>query len=409
MNIREAVIWAYRLILNREPGDQELEDRAAAFSTPQALRRSLRTSREYASLLDRAGEVFQPRLAVDWREGVLWAFRLLLRREPSEEELRANLIENDTVNGLRLRIVTTREFEVGSPGGTPIADFAIINAFAPFPKVEPVADGYRDIFGSMTRVRYLDPSLAHLAGYVYRGVPRDSEPGLHGTSEWVGTLRSVLEASGSFTAMELGAGWAPWLVASQTAARARGIDRIDLTGVEGSADHHSFMIDNFRYNGLDPAGHHLHHAVAGAEDGTAVFPKLHAAPEDYGASAVFDDSERAAAALRGDLEEIPSLSLKTLIGDKPRVDLVHIDIQGHEEPVIASGIDVLNARVRRLVIGTHSRTIEGQLFDLLHANGWTCESEVPCMISPTMDGGRALARDGEQVWRNDRLAGVIGA
>lgn len=409
MNIREGVIWAYRLILNREPGDQELETRVATFSDPQALRRSLRTAREYASLLDRAGEVIQPRFAVDWREGVLWAFRLLLRREPSEEELHANLIDNDTVNGLRLRILTTREFEVGSPGGTPMTDFAIINAFAPFPKVEPVADGYRDIFGSITRVRYLDPNLAHLAGYVYRSVPRESEAGLHGTSEWVGTLRSVLEASGSFTAMELGAGWAPWLIASQAAARGRGIDKIDLTGVEGSADHHSFMIDNFRINGLDPAQHHLHHAVAGAEDGTAIFPKLHAAQEDYGASAVFEDSERAAAALRGDLEEIQSLSLKTLIGSKPRVDLVHIDIQGHEEAVIAAGIDALNTRVRRLVIGTHSRTIEGHLFDLLHANGWVCESEVPCIIWPTMEGGRFLARDGEQVWRNDRLAGAIVA
>ncbi len=409
MNIREGVIWAYRLILNREPSDQELEEGVATFSAPQALRRSLRTSHEYASLLDRAGEVFQPRLAVDWGEGVRWAFRLLLRREPSDGELRANFIENDTVNGLRLRILTTREFEVGSPGGTPMTDFAIINAFAPFPDVAPVADGYRDIFGSITRVRYLDPNLAHLAGYVYRSVPRESEPGLHGTSEWVGTLRSVLEARGSFTAMELGAGWAPWLVASQAAARLRGIDRIDLTGVEGSADHHSFMIDNFRSNGLDPAQHHLHHAVAGAEDGVAVFPKLHAAPEDYGASAVFEDSERAAAALRGDLEEIPSVSLKTLIGGKARVDLVHIDIQGHEEAVIVAGIDVLNARVRRLVLGTHSRTIEGHLIDLLHANGWVCESETPCMLLPTMEGGRYLARDGEQVWRNDRLDGSIAA
>ena len=81
MNIREGVIWAYRLILNREPSDEELKERVAAFTDPQALRRALRTSREYASLLDRAGEAFQPHLAMDWREGVLWAFRLLLRRE----------------------------------------------------------------------------------------------------------------------------------------------------------------------------------------------------------------------------------------------------------------------------------------------------------------------------------------
>lgn len=409
MNIREGVIWAYRLILNREPGDSELEARVAAFTDPQALRRSLRTSREFSTLLDRAGEVFQPRFPIDWKEGVLWAFRLLLRREPREEEFRDNVVDGDTVSALRLRLLTTREFEVGSPGGSPMSDFAIVNAFAPFQTFEPAADGYRDIFGAITRVRYLDRNAQHLAGYRYRSVPRQSEGGLHGTSEWVGTLRSVLEARGSFTVMELGAGWGPWLVASQAAARQRGIAKIDLTGVEGSAEHYGFMLDNFRNNGLDPAEHHLHHAVVGAEDGIAAFPKLRAAQEDYGASAVFEESERATAALRGDLEEIPSLSLKTLIGDRPRVDLVHIDIQGHEESVIAAAIGVLDERVRRLVIGTHSRTIEGHLFDLLHAHGWVCESEVPCVLWPTMDGGRYLAADGEQVWRNDRLEGRIAA
>ena len=117
MNIREGVIWAYRLILNREPRDDELETQVAAFTDPQALRRSLRTSREFGTLLDRAGEVFQARFPIDWREGVLWAFRLLLRREPSEEELRAHLVDQDKVSALRLRLLTTREFEVGSPGG----------------------------------------------------------------------------------------------------------------------------------------------------------------------------------------------------------------------------------------------------------------------------------------------------
>lgn len=409
MNITEGVIWAYRLILNREPSDDELAARVAAFSDPQALRRSLRTTREFALLLDRAGRLFEPRLPVDWREGVLWAYRLLLRREPSEAELTANLIEGDTVNGVRLRLVTTREFEVGSPGGGPITDFAIINAFAPFPTVEPVAGAFQDVFGAITRVKYLDTGWSHMAGYVYRGIPREREGGLHGTSEWVGTLRSILEAKGKLTVMELGAGWAPWLIASNKIASLRGIQEVDLTGVEGSAEHHGFMIDNFEANGVDPKQHSLHHAVVGAEDGIASFPKLHVGSDDYGANAVFDDAERGAAALRGDLEEIRCLSLKTLMDGKDRVDLVHIDIQGHEEGVIAAGIDVLNAKARRLVIGTHSRTIEGHLFDLLHANGWVCESELPCVMRPTMEGGQFLYVDGEQVWRNHRLDGSIAA
>jgi FkbM family methyltransferase len=408
MDIRQGVIWAYRLILNREPTDRELVDRVADFTDAQGLRRRLRTSREWSSLLDRAGEPFEPGLPVDWREGVLWAFRLLLRREPSEAELQHHLRDDDTVNALRLRLLTTREFEVHSPGSTAMTDFAIINAFAPFPRGESVADAFRDIFGSITRVRYLDRGWHSLAGYVYAGVPRDREGGLHGTSEWVGTLRSVLEAKGKFTAMELGAGWGPWLIASQNAARSKGIEAIDLTGVEGATEHHGFMLDNFRNNGVDPAAHSLHHAVVGAEDGIASFPKLHVAEDDYGANAVFADGERDAAAMRGELEEIRCISLNTLMADKDRVDLIHIDIQGHEEPVLRAGMDILNAKARRLVIGTHSRAIEGHLFDLLHDNGWVCESEVPCVLRPTMDGNRVLFVDGEQVWRNDRLDGTIG-
>jgi FkbM family methyltransferase len=407
MNIREGVIWAYRLILNREPRQDELEAQTASFTDAQALRRSLRTSREFALLLDNAGLVFEPHLPVDWREGVLWAYRLLLRREPSEAELAANLVDNDSVNALRLRLVTTREFEVNSPGGGPIIDFAIVNAFAPFPKVEPAEGAFRDVFGATTRVAYLDRGWSHMAGYVYRGIPRQREGGLHGTSEWVGTLRSILEARDKLTVMELGAGWGPWLIAAHRIASLRGIKKIDLTGVEGSAEHHGFMLDNFQVNGVSPKEHQLHHAVIGAQDGVASFPKLHVGSDDYGANAVFEDAERGAAALRGDLEEIRCLSLNTLMAGKDRVDLLHIDIQGHEEAVIAAGIDVLNAKARRLVIGTHSRTIEGHLFDLLHANGWVCESELPCVMRPTMDGKQFLYVDGEQVWRNDRLDGLI--
>jgi FkbM family methyltransferase len=415
MNLHEGVIWAYRIILNREPSDRELAGRVAAYSDPQGLRRALRTTREWELLLDRAGELFEPNRPVDWKEGVLWAFRLLLRREPSPAELKRHLVKNDTVNNLRLRLLGTREFEVGSPGSTAMIDFAVVNAFAPLPASEPIEGAFRDMLGAITKVRYLGAGWHDRAGYVFRSVPRTREYSLHGTSEWIGTLRSVLEAGKSFTAIELGAGWGPWLIASRQAALARGIKdkAIDLVGVEGSADHHAFMLDNFRSNGLDPAKYSLHHAVAGAQDGVASFPKLNAAEDDYGAFASFGEDkigvDRMTAAQHGQLEEIPCISLATLMADKKRVDLLHIDIQGHEEEVLRAGIEVLNAKARRVVVGTHSRTIEGHLFDLFHANGWVCESEVVCELKPLMDGTRTLWVDGEQVWRNDRLSGAIHA
>ncbi|MFP5455561.1 FkbM family methyltransferase [Rhizorhabdus sp.] len=415
MNLQEGVIWAYRLILNREATEEEIANHVAGWTSAQDLRRALRRSREWTILMDRAGKPFQERHPVDWHEGVLWAFRLLLRREPSAEEAERHLVHNDSVNALRLRLLATREFEVGSSGSMAMLDFAIVNAFAPFPDLEPVEGAFRDMLGAITRVAYLGQGWHGRAGYVFRSVPRDREPSLHGTSEWVGTLRSVLEARDRFTAVELGAGWGPWLIASRQAALARGFDdeRIELIGVEGSSDHHAFMLDNFRTNGLDPSRYRLYHAVAGAKDGVASFPKLHAAEDDYGAFAAFGDEavgvDRMTASQHGELEEIPCISLDTLLADHERVDLIHIDIQGHEEDVIRAGMETLNAKARRMVVGTHSRAIEGHLFDLFHANGWVCESEVPCVLRPLMDGTLALYVDGEQVWRNDRLDGAIAA
>ncbi len=404
MNKREGVVWAYRYILNRDPESEEAISAAAAqFSTPLELRRLFRKSKEFQSHMERAGKPFATGDDLDWAAGITWAYRLFRDRDPTEDELASEIARENTVNNVRLRLLLTGEREFRWPGLRPLADFSVVNAFAPFPERAPIVDAFQDILGSVTRVNYLGHAGSPLAGYVYRGVPREAEHGLHGTAEWIGTLRSVLEAGSSFEAVELGAGWAPWLVVCKRAAEHRGIAGVKLTGVEGSEDHYGFMLDNFRTNGLTVEDHSLYHAVVGARDGTAAFPKLNHAHDDYGANAVFNDADRPMAEHRGTLEEIRSISIATLLAGRDRVDLVHIDIQGHEEGVLKAGMEHLNAKVRRMVIGTHSRTIEGHLFDLLHENGWVCEFEVPCVMSRTENGRLHLSVDGEQIWRNDRL------
>ena len=406
MNSREGAIWAYRLLLNREPESEAVIAHFGAMThDPVRLAWALINSFEHQTLLDRAGARFEASLPMDHREGAAWAYRLLLEREPSQDEIDANR-HFGLVNDLRLNMLTSLEYERSHRRLDLLRDFAVVNAFAPFPDRSPVADSFVDFVGTATRVRYLDGSLQWRAGLVEDSVPRPSAPSLHGTAEWVGGLRSVLEARDSLTVIELGAGWAPWLVAMHHAARLRGIERFDLTGVEGSADHAAFMRDHFISNGLDPDAHRLLHAVVGAEDGEAHFPRLHVAADDYGANAVFDPSEGEAALTRGELETVRCIALNTLLADKTRVDLLHIDIQGHEVVVIESALDALNARVRRMVVGTHSRAIEGRMFEIMSANGWSCEAEIACRMRGIPGGtGVYLAVDGEQVWRNDRLAG----
>ena len=57
----------------------------------------------------------------------------------------------------------------------------------------------------------------------------------------------------------------------------------------------------------------------------------------------------------------------------PLVDLMDIDIQGAENVVIHPAMEMLNARVKRLHIGTHSPDIHSGLWELFFANEWICE------------------------------------
>jgi hypothetical protein len=58
----------------------------------------------------------------------------------------------------------------------------------------------------------------------------------HGeTLEWIGTLKTALEASDTYRMVELGAGWAPWTAITGRPARMRGIEDICLRAVEGHA------------------------------------------------------------------------------------------------------------------------------------------------------------------------------
>ena len=171
-------------------------------------------------------------------------------------------------------------------------------------------------------------------------------------------------------------GWAPWLVTCAVAAKRRGIEEVRLIGVEGSEEHLQFAEQHLRDNGLDPDAHVLMHAVVDCSDGIARFPRLADARADYGAHAVFD-----AASVQPDgWIETKSVTIATLLEDEPIVDLLHCDIQGAEADVVAQSILLLGQRVRRLIIGTHSRQIEARLFTSLGEAGWILEHEQPCLI-----------------------------
>ncbi len=90
-----------------------------------------------------------------------------------------------------------------------------------------------------------------------------------------------------------------------------------------------------------------------------VGPYIIARRYNYGSEADYQPSGAAV-----EMEQVPSISLQTLLADLPVVDILHCDIQGMEAEVFRAGQAVVDARVRRVVIGTHSRKVEAELLDI---------------------------------------------
>jgi hypothetical protein len=101
----------------------------------------------------------------------------------------------------------------------------------------------------------------------------------------------------------------------------------------------------------------------------------------------------------GGYEELPVIALQDIIGGHARIDLLHIDIQGDETDLIEGTLDLLREKVAYIVIGTHSREIEGRLMKALFDSGWALEIERPCIFT-LQDGRPRTTVDGLQGWRN---------
>jgi hypothetical protein len=64
----------------------------------------------------------------------------------------------------------------------------------------------------------------------------------------------------------------------------------------------------------------------------------------------------------------------------------------------------LNAKAKRLHIGTHGKEIEDQLRELLSAQGWDCKFQYPeCSTSDTPWGAISF-ENGVQSWVNPRFS-----
>lgn len=285
---------------------------------------------------------------------------------------------------------------------------ADLEVFQPFDiKPQPQPGFVTDFHGGRTRIALLWDGVQHLDGSV---LPLPIPADYHAeTIEWVGTLRSVLEARGSYAAMEVGAGMGPWLVAAGVAARLHGLAPIHLAGIEADPARFAAMRENLADNGFDPDAQLLIQGAVGVAAGVAHWPVRADTRNDAGLRPLRDGVVEDAAYYDGDAGrtmEVKVHALADLLAREPLWDLLHVDIQGGEAELCAAAIDALTNHVRRLVVATHSRVLDGAVMATMRGAGWRLEAEKPTRFIPQDDVAsleRMTTHDGTQVWRNPRL------
>jgi hypothetical protein len=190
LDLRDGVIWATRLFLDREPTESDIASLVAGCSI-DTMRRVFVDSVEYTSWLaaERANRI-PPAADIDRCEGLKWAFRLLLGREL--DDTTADQMKDcvKTVSDIRDTVIFSNEFRLrAEPGFVDLISYAAIGRFAPF-ATEPAAPGsFRDFIGTTTRCSFLPPQYLTLSGTVQHPPMAPYSPVLHGAPEWVATLR----------------------------------------------------------------------------------------------------------------------------------------------------------------------------------------------------------------------------
>lgn len=295
-----------------------------------------------------------------------------------------------------------------------MAERKVHPVFHHFERFHDEVDGifHYDYLGIRTDPKFwrnmnIKPRGRHLVGYPMVGEQY---------FEWVFVAQTAWECrkQDSFSMVELGAGYGPWLLRAYRGFRQFSERPVRLIGVEGDVSHYQWMREHFANNGLDPEEHRLVHACVSDTEGITAFMDSENPDADYGSRGLREEGAQDAFAheepgkiFRGQdgrqYRTIQSVTLDGLIQDLDRVDLVHMDIEGHEFIVVSHAIKALNEKAARLLIGTHSPEIEKDLRKLLHAEGWTSIYDFDQAESVETEWGPIRFRNGCQAWVNPHL------
>ena len=296
-----------------------------------------------------------------------------------------------------------------------------------------------DWAGIRTRIPMLPWAPPELAGTRTDALPIPDDTYRSEDVEYASLAQALNTASSTFRVMEVGAGWAPWVVMGVVIAKRRGLEAFGIA-VEADATRAGWAMQHASDNGLrarlitgttDEVAQALRAIAAGGHGDVDVlvlqaagwkstttlqFPVI---PDDDMGGAVWTlpgtDVDYRGAHL--DHYDVPAISMRLLLDallgpgdpttpDRPMADLLHIDVQGVEFELLEATAGDVQDVTRYMAIGTHSRLNEGLLQQFFLSRGWGLLIDDPCtsvftMTHPTLQG--FTVQDGTQLWENPFL------
>ena len=354
-------------------------------------------------------------------EEVVWAYRLYLDREPENDNAIKSALKNHTNRQTWIQsIKNSAEYKkktgatnpgpgAGSnpgAGAGPSPFWHYLSAFDAIKTVNKYANAQinaspshvTNFLGVKVRPEFAPNILANRVGTVEPApIPANWHADI---AEWASCLRSVDLSGDRFTMLELGCGWGCWMNNLGVAAKSAG-KKIKLYGIEADQEHLRFASSSLNDNGITEKEFVLSQGIVGKAESVALFPSIKSGI-NWGGAAIFNPTSQqlSEAVDSGKYVRMPVVDIDALIKDEKRLDFMHVDIQGAELGLLTELFDLLCKKVRYIVIGTHSKQIEGGLFDLFTSNNaWKLEMERPAIFKLT-DGRPVVQVDGVQAWRN---------
>lgn len=291
------------------------------------------------------------------------------------------------------------------------ADHGIFSQFEPFTGDFPLDRAF-DFIGARCKLHFSREIRSSSELYIKATVPHLSDEYF----EWISLLQAAKRASGSFTVVELGAGFGRWSARAVLAAKQCGITDIKAILVEAEPCHAEWCKEHMIDNAI--SNFEVIEAAVGAQKGEMLFvvrePNKDFAPSDWYGQAANWTAENYHVATEetyyghpvidngtgwGSIK-VPVLPLDEILSATKSVDLIDMDIQGAEAEVVESSMAVLNAKVKAIHIGTHSTEIEGRVRSSFESHGWRRIWDYPLQQRVDTPFGPVSFDDGVQTWEN---------